>query len=86
MAVNLAKGVFRFTTGALDKRAYMISTPSAAIGVRGTVLDIGVGARNQGDPGRGTGVRLPATAGRHLRPAVPQMHSRPAGRAASAST
>ena len=42
MAVNLAKGVFRFTTGALDKRAYVISTPTASIGVRGTVLDIGV--------------------------------------------
>lgn len=42
MAVNLAKGVFRFTTGALDKRAYTISTPNAAIGVRGTVLDIAV--------------------------------------------
>ena len=42
MAVNLAKGVFRFTTGALDKRAYIISTPTAAIGVRGTVLDVGV--------------------------------------------
>jgi hypothetical protein len=35
MAVNLAKGVFRFTTGALDKKAYTISTPTAAIGVRG---------------------------------------------------
>lgn len=42
MAVNLAKGVFRFTTGKLDKSAYIISTPSASIGVRGTVLDIGV--------------------------------------------
>src|SRR5271166_924358 len=42
MTVNLAKGVFRFTTGALDKKAYTISTPTAAIGVRGTVLDIGV--------------------------------------------
>jgi hypothetical protein len=42
MAVNLAKGVFRFTTGALDKKAYTISTPTAAIGVRGTVLDIRV--------------------------------------------
>ncbi len=40
MAVNLAKGVFRFTTGALDKKAYVISTPTAGIGVRGTVLDI----------------------------------------------
>ena len=42
VAVNLAKGVFRFTTGNLDKRAYTITTPTAAIGVRGTVLDIAV--------------------------------------------
>jgi hypothetical protein len=42
MAINLTKGVFRFTTGALDKKAYTISTPTAAIGVRGTVLDIHV--------------------------------------------
>jgi hypothetical protein len=42
MAINLAKGVFRFTTGKLDKNAYIISTPSAGIGVRGTVLDISV--------------------------------------------
>jgi hypothetical protein len=42
MAVNLAKGIFRFTTGSLDKKAYTISTPTAAIGVRGTVLDIDV--------------------------------------------
>jgi hypothetical protein len=40
MTVNLAKGIFRFTTGTLDKRAYTISTPTASIGVRGTVLDI----------------------------------------------
>jgi hypothetical protein len=42
MTVNLAKGVFRFTTGVLDKKAYEITTPTAAIGVRGTVLDIAV--------------------------------------------
>ena len=42
MSVNLARGVFRFTTGKLDKSAYIIATPSAAIGVRGTVLDIDV--------------------------------------------
>ena len=40
MSVNLAKGVFRFTTGALDKNAYRIWTPTATTGVRGTVLDI----------------------------------------------
>jgi hypothetical protein len=42
MAVKLTLGVFRFTTGELDKKAYSITTPTAAIGVRGTVLDIGV--------------------------------------------
>jgi FecR protein len=42
MAVKLAKGVFRFTTGVLQKDAYSITTPTAAIGVRGTVLDISV--------------------------------------------
>ncbi|WP_170153355.1 FecR family protein [Roseiarcus fermentans] len=40
VTVNLAKGVFRFTTGALDKKAYQINTPTASVGVRGTVLDI----------------------------------------------
>jgi hypothetical protein len=33
---NLAKGAFRFTTGASDKRAYDFKTPTASIGVRGT--------------------------------------------------
>ena len=42
LTVNLAKGIFRFTTGALDKKAYEISTPTASIGVRGTVLVIDV--------------------------------------------
>ena len=36
------KGVFRFTTGALDKKAMRFETPTAVIGVRGTVLDISV--------------------------------------------
>jgi hypothetical protein len=40
MTVNLAKGIFRFTTGKLDKSAYTISTPTTWLGVRGTVLDI----------------------------------------------
>ena len=42
MAINLTKGVFRFTTGRLDKESYIISTPNAGLGIRGTVLDIGV--------------------------------------------
>ena len=44
VAVKLTKGLFRFTTGALDKNAYSVTTPTAAIGVRGTVLDISVQA------------------------------------------
>ena len=40
VTIRLSKGLFRFTTGNLDKRAYSIVTPTAAIGVRGTVLDI----------------------------------------------
>lgn len=48
VSVNLARGVFRFTTGVLDKRAYKINTPVATIGVRGTVLDINsVGGRSR---------------------------------------
>jgi hypothetical protein len=42
VAVKLSKGLFRFTTGALDKNAYSVTTPTAAIGVRGTILNIDV--------------------------------------------
>ena len=45
---QLVKGEFRFTTGASDKRAYEIQTPTATIGVRGTVLDIRVDAKVPG--------------------------------------
>ena len=48
VAVKLSKGLFRFTTGSLDKNSYSVTTPTAAIGVRGTVLDIAVsGARTK---------------------------------------
>lgn len=40
VSVNFARGVFRFTTGNSEKRAYQLRTPLATIGVRGTVLDI----------------------------------------------
>jgi len=40
IAVNLVKGALRFATGDADKKAYLISTPTAALGVRGTVLKI----------------------------------------------
>ena len=37
--INVAKGVFRFTTGHSDKRAYEINTGVATIGVRGTIFE-----------------------------------------------
>jgi len=40
IAINLVKGAFRFATGDADKKAYVISTPTASLGVRGTVLEI----------------------------------------------
>jgi hypothetical protein len=42
LAVSLTKGLFRFSTGTLDKSAYSVTTPTASIGVRGTVLDVSV--------------------------------------------
>jgi FecR protein len=44
LGVTLAKGVFRFTTGSLKKSAYTVTTPTAVIGVRGTVFDTDVTA------------------------------------------
>jgi hypothetical protein len=44
MQVSLTRGVFRFTTGTLDKKAYLISTPVSSITVHGTVLDIDIGS------------------------------------------
>jgi ferric-dicitrate binding protein FerR (iron transport regulator) len=38
VAVSLTRGVMRFSTGLLPKPDYQIRTPSAAIGVRGTVF------------------------------------------------
>ena len=39
IAIKLTQGVFRFVTGHSEKEAYVISTPLATIGVRGTTLD-----------------------------------------------
>ena len=44
LGVTLAKGVFRFTTGSLKRSAYTVTTPTAVIGVRGTVFDTDVTA------------------------------------------
>lgn len=38
VAVSIAKGVARFSTGLLPKPDYQVSTPSCSIGVRGTVF------------------------------------------------
>ena len=38
VAVSIAKGVARFSTGLLPKPDYQVSTPSCTIGVRGTVF------------------------------------------------
>lgn len=40
VVLNVLKGAFRFITGENDKDAYRIDTPSATIGVLGTVFDL----------------------------------------------
>ncbi|MBI5322345.1 FecR domain-containing protein [Bradyrhizobium sp.] len=40
ITIRLTEGAFRFITGNSDKKSYRIETPSASIGVRGTILDI----------------------------------------------
>jgi hypothetical protein len=40
IAIRLTSGAFRFVTGHSEKTAYQITTPTATIGVRGTILDI----------------------------------------------
>ena len=40
VAVSVAKGVARFSTGLLPKPDYLIRTPSCTIGVRGTVFTV----------------------------------------------
>jgi len=42
--VNAFNGAFRFITGGAEKDAYLIRTPSATIGVRGTIFDFAVDA------------------------------------------
>lgn len=43
IAVRLLKGTLRFLTGRNTSESYKIETPSATIGVRGTVFDIYIG-------------------------------------------
>ena len=43
IALKLLKGTFRFLTGSNASESYKIDTPSATIGVRGTILDVYIG-------------------------------------------
>ncbi len=56
VAINAAKGAYRFITGEQDKKAYEITTPYATLGVRGTVLEIVI------VPGKGKGKTRRASA------------------------
>jgi hypothetical protein len=47
IGVNFLKGTFRFITGSEKKEAYRIETPSATIGVRGTVFDVYVDGKGE---------------------------------------
>jgi hypothetical protein len=40
ISINMAKGAFRFITGASPKSAYEIKTPTVSLAVRGTVFDV----------------------------------------------
>lgn len=40
IGIKLTEGAFRFISGKSEKAAYKIQTPTATIGVRGTILDI----------------------------------------------
>jgi hypothetical protein len=40
IALNMTKGTLRFVTGDASKRAYTIYTPTAAIGVRGSIVRV----------------------------------------------
>src|SRR5262249_34705376 len=42
MVISMTRGVLRFATGRLDKNAYVITTPSATIAVRGTVFTVAI--------------------------------------------
>lgn len=44
VALSIAKGVVRFTTGSLPKSSYQVTTPTATIGIRGTIFTVTVAA------------------------------------------
>jgi hypothetical protein len=46
LAVNLTQGAFRFTTGNMNKPAIRVNTPTATMGVRGSVVNVDVTRNN----------------------------------------
>jgi hypothetical protein len=64
VAVSMAKGVARLSTGLLPKEDYSVATPSATIGVRGTVLTITVSLRGTTTVSVGSGSAFVTGAGR----------------------
>lgn len=44
MALSMTKGVLRFTSGTMPSQAYSLRTPTALIGVRGTIFTVVVAA------------------------------------------
>ncbi len=42
MAINMVSGMFRFTTGAINKEGVQLKTPVATIGIRGTDFGVAV--------------------------------------------
>jgi len=47
VSINAIKGALRFISGKSPSQAYKISTPSALIGVRGTMFDVAIGQRGE---------------------------------------
>ncbi len=47
ISITLSKGAFRFLTGLAPKQSYEIKTPTASLGVRGTIFDVYVGNKGE---------------------------------------
>jgi hypothetical protein len=47
VTINAVRGTFRFITGTSPKNAYLIRTPTATIGLRGTHFDFSVGEQGE---------------------------------------
>jgi hypothetical protein len=47
VTLNLTKGAFRFITGKMDSKSYKLRTPTATLGIRGTVFDVFVAASGE---------------------------------------